>query len=123
MKSKKEILEIADQKIKDGELLVDNSRYVNGYYLSGYAIELYLKAVCTQVANKDDLFTETNLQLKAYSKYKVHNLEKLIDLANLKNALQTEQLNDPDFNDAWMFVTSQSGTSILWSERSDILIL
>jgi HEPN domain-containing protein len=114
MNTLKEILQIADQKMKDGEFLIDNNRYVNGCYLSGYAIELYLKAVCAK--KKDDLFTETNLKDPSYRIYKTHDLEKLIDLSGLRNDLQNERL-DANFDNAWLFVTSQSGTSILWSEK------
>lgn len=58
MNSKVNILSIADDCIESGQLLMQNNRYTKGCYLAGYAVELYLKAVITNVENRDDLFSE-----------------------------------------------------------------
>ena len=117
MDSKAEIIEIADQKLSDGTLLVDNSCYTNGCYIAGYVLELYLKAKITQVENRDDLFKVANLSSPQFEKYKTHNLYSLLKYAQLNRDLNNDRKNDKLLMPAWFYVTQQSNQSIRWSEQ------
>ena len=49
MNSNIEIRQLAEERLKDAQVLLANERHEGAFYLAGYAVELTLKAkVCTQ---------------------------------------------------------------------------
>jgi HEPN domain-containing protein len=86
----------ARAKLDDAILLFENKRYSNAYYLSGYAVELGLKAcVAAQMT------AETIPGKEVIKGILEHQASKLVGLAGLKAELKEQQDNDPDFAANW----------------------
>ncbi len=96
-------------RIKEAKVLLDNGYFNGAYYLLGYSVECALKAcVAKQVMRYD--FPDKQLTTGAYT----HNLNHLITTARLRNELNNEIRNDPDFQTNWAIVRD-------WSEQSRYL--
>lgn len=92
---------MAQAKLDDAKLLLDNKRYSNAYYLVGYAVELGLKAcIAGQIA------AETLPDKKMIEEvFRGHDLNKLVNLAGLRGELKKAQDASPDFSANWAIVT------------------
>ncbi len=104
---KRETLQrLASAKVVDAELLFQNGRYSNAYYLFGYGIEIALKARIARA-----FFAETipdkRLVLDIYS----HDLTKLVGLAQLTDALARRRKESLQFDANWALAAE-------WSEES-----
>jgi HEPN domain-containing protein len=104
--SKHRLLELAEAKLSDAKFLLDHNRPDNAYYLAGYAIELLLKAVLASrfladtIPSKElvrDIFT--------------HDLNRLLNLADLRRDLTERQDADPQFRGRWEIVLRWKETS------------
>ena len=104
--SKQSLVELAEAKLSDAKLLLTDRRSSNAYYLAGYAVELFLKAVLASrfladtIPSKElvrDIFT--------------HDLNKLLNLADLRQNLAQRQDADPEFRGRWEIV-------LKWNEAS-----
>lgn len=93
------------ERCEDARALLQLGRYAGAYYISGYAIECGLKAVIASQTKQDDF------PAKHASKYYVHDLTVLKDLAGLKSALDQETAADKLFRDNWQIVKD-------WNEES-----
>ncbi len=90
---KKENLQgIAEAKLVDATLLVQNQRWSNAYYLSGYAVEIGIKAV---IAKR--MAHETIPDLSFVKSIYQHGFKELIGVAGLTADLQAAQALDPQF--------------------------
>ena len=93
----------AQSKIDDALLLFKNKSYSNAYYLSGYAVEIGLKAciarhICNETVPDKDC-------LKGFLE---HKIEKLIGLAGLKPELDNEKNLNAEFAANWAIVSEWS---------------
>ena len=86
-----EIRKLANQRLKEAEILYQNGQYDGAYYLAGYAVELSLKAKICERLGLPNLFDETNSNnnsIKGISEIrktlKTHNLTVLLILCGLK---------------------------------------
>lgn len=97
---------LAVAKAADAQLLLANRRNANAFYLSGYAIELGLKAcIAKQIiaqAIPDRAFVNS-----IYN----HSFGNLVGVAGLSLALKEEQAADPTFATYW-------GIAGQWNESS-----
>ena len=93
-------------RVKDVECLAKNQRYSAAYYLSGYVIELALKALIA----KKFFFAQQIPDKKFVEKIHTHNLKVLIECANLNGKLAEEE-KDLLFKRYWGIVSE-------WSEAS-----
>lgn len=92
--------QMADEKILDARLLLQNNRFSNAYYLAGYAVELALKA-CVSRQFQTDVIPEKSLATAIW----VHDLPKLVSLAGLQPALATRSAMDLPFRTNWGIVS------------------
>jgi hypothetical protein len=76
-------------------VLLKNKKYSGAYYLAGYAVEFGLKA-CIAKKTKRHSYPDKDLAIKCYT----HDVEKLVELAGLKAALNA----DPDLLVNWGIV-------------------
>jgi HEPN domain-containing protein len=112
--TKQHLVQLAEEKLRDARILLQNGSGGNAYYLAGYAVELMFKAVLASqiraetIPSRDlvkDLFT--------------HDLNKLLGVADLRHALSERQDADPQFRGRWEVVLSWKETSRYDFRNSD----
>ncbi|WP_336069952.1 HEPN domain-containing protein [Nitratireductor rhodophyticola] len=87
---------LARAKLGDAKLLLEHGRASNAYYLSGYAIELALKA-CIAKQISEDTIPDKNFIKNVYS----HDFPTLAGLAGLSRELKNEIARDLSFSANW----------------------
>jgi HEPN domain-containing protein len=97
---------LAELRVKDARLLIDNGQYDGGYYLAGYAVECAFKAVIA-VRTRQHEFPDVNIAKKVYT----HNLKELLEASGLKGTFDQEFARDPDLRENWDTVREWSETS------------
>ena len=98
---------LAEVRIREALVLLENQCYEGAYYLAGYAVECALKACIARKTNQYDFPPDRNTINRIYS----HNLEWLLREAGLENALREQCQSNPTFAEYWGFVTRWSETS------------
>jgi hypothetical protein len=89
---KKEIESLAKLRIRDAEVLLHARSWSAAYYLSGYSIELALKA-CISSQFSSETIPDKALVKDIFS----HEYVKLIGLAGLRRTLDEKLNTDRDF--------------------------
>lgn len=97
---------LAGVRLSEAKILLDNRKYDGAYYLSGYVIECALKACIARQVRRFQ-FPDKNLANNCYT----HDLNKLVNLANLKPDLDRHISNNNNFEINWTIVKD-------WSEES-----
>lgn len=111
MKCKADIEKLAEIKINASHCLVNNAFYDDAYYLSGYAIELCLKARICKILGVDDFFNfDKKVAKELYRPYKNHDYTELILLSGLHSEFEN-LLGDPDFKVKWSILNK-------WNEKA-----
>jgi len=77
---------LAEMRIADAQSLFQAGRYEGAYYLAGYAVECAIKACIAKLVRRHDFLPEREIVSKIY----VHDIEKLIGVAGLKNEWENE---------------------------------
>jgi hypothetical protein len=90
---------VAQAKLDDARLLLQNGRFSNAYYLAGYAIEIGLKA-CIAKQISADTIPDKNFVNAIFQ----HGLKGLVSVAGLSTALKEKETNDPIFATNWGLV-------------------
>lgn len=90
---------IAQAKIDDAQLLLQSRRFSNAYYLSGYAIEMGLKACIAKMISAHMIPDKRFIQ-----DIHTHDLKSLVGLSGLKGELKTREDADPAFAANWSLV-------------------
>ena len=83
--NRKDLKRIARVRLKEASILLKNRHYAGAYYLAGYCIECAIKACIAKQVKRFE-FPDKDLANQAWS----HDLEKLIGIAGLKQALQED---------------------------------
>jgi HEPN domain-containing protein len=104
--SKAFLMELAEAKLDDAKFLLAGGRSGNAYYLAGYAVELLLKAVLA-LRFRADTIPAPELGRGIFT----HDLNKLLNLAELRSRLAGKQDDDPEFRARWEIV-------LRWDEGS-----
>ena len=86
--TKAKLIELSEAKLADAKLLLAAGRSGNAYYLAGYAAELMLKAILSGQF-KADTIPDRTLTRDIF----VHDLAKLMRLANLEDALNDNSIS------------------------------
>jgi HEPN domain-containing protein len=97
---------LAEERLRDGEILLANGRYGAAYYIIGYAVECGLKACIAKLTRAEDFYDKT----LARNIFK-HDLEELANYARLSAVFVQMGQKDPFFAANWAQVSS-------WSEES-----
>ena len=88
---------LANARIEDARILLDNSQWTGAYYMAGLGVECALKS-CLAAAVKEYDFPDKDFVNAMY----VHNLERLLRLnGGLWNSLQTDIKADPKLDINW----------------------
>lgn len=96
MIAKSELETLSEMRLADALELFKSGRYSAAYYLSGYAVELGIKACIAKVFHANTIPDKAFVNA-IYS----HKLDELLGLAGLKKLLQDDMINDPDLSAAW----------------------
>ena len=97
---------LAAIRLNDAVLLLQNERYSSAYYLSGYAIELSLKA-CIAKSFQPNAIPDKTFVNKIYE----HNLVSLFSLAGLMIEFEDARKANAQLEAAWGIVSK-------WTEVS-----
>lgn len=97
---------VAEEKLADAALLLENERWSNAYYLFGYAVEVALKVVVAKRFRADEIPDRAYVN-KVYT----HDLVALLNLADLENARRARGDTDGVFAANWAVVAN-------WDEAS-----
>jgi hypothetical protein len=97
---------IAQLKIDDAVILLQNGRVSNAYYLAGYAIEIGLKACIAATVSPETIPDKTFLR-----NVLSHQFSALVGLAGLTGVLKEQQDKDADFASYWAIVNEWSPDS------------
>lgn len=115
MNTSEEIKNLADLRLEEAEILLNNGKSNGAFYLLGYTIELYLKSKICRLLNIDDLFDE-RCNLKRYFEGKnpffSHDLNTLLVFSGLKRKFdEAKSENQVLFKTTSMLID-------VWSEKS-----
>lgn len=101
MKNPEEIKKLAQQRLKEAEILFQNGMCDGAFYLAGYSVELTLKAKICERLGIPNLYDETDTtanSIKGISEIrkilKTHNLFILLIFSGLKVKFDTAKAND-----------------------------
>jgi hypothetical protein len=106
MLNKNDLQRLAEMRLEDSVLLLRNNKASSAYYLSGYAVELAIKASAAKLF-QNDAIPDKNLINALYS----HNLEQLMATSGLLPQLNAAIRKDSVFGANWGIVTK-------WNEAS-----
>ena len=98
---------LAEVRIKEALVMLENQCYEGAYYLAGYAVECALKACIARNTNQYDFPPDRNTVSRIYS----HNLEGLLQVAGLERERRAQAEARPAFSVYWKCVTD-------WSEEA-----
>jgi hypothetical protein len=115
MNSSQEIKSLADLRLEEAQILLDNGKTNGAFYLLGYTIELYLKYKLCKLLDIDDLFAN-NCPLKKHfegrNPFYSHDLNTLLVFSGLKNKFDVEKSTN-----RIIFKTTSLLVDV-WSEKS-----
>ena len=94
---------IAETRVREAKILLDNGEFAGAYYLFGYAVECALKsAIAKQIKEHD--FPDKKLVTDSYT----HDLDRLLSLSGLRIDFNKETAANPAFNINWGVVKDWS---------------
>ncbi len=95
--------QLAAERLADAEVLFQAGRYSGAWYVSGYVLEVALKAVVCRTLRVPE-YPESALRSKAF---KTHDVAELVLLAGLQAKLAAE-IKNAGFQRNWETVTEWS---------------
>ncbi len=104
--NRSELQSLADHRVQDAEALLGSERWQAAYYLLGYAVECALKACAARRFGEHEV-PDKKVVLDFYT----HDLEKLLNVAELKSMKEDRAKVDSGFKVNWSIVNQ-------WSEAS-----
>jgi HEPN domain-containing protein len=93
-------------RLEDAKILLRNGRYEGCYYLSGYVVECGLKACIAKLTKRYD-FPDKSLGKEVFT----HDLTRLLTMAKLEAARDTEFRLDNEFRLNWLVVRERGEQS------------
>ena len=106
IETKAEFQELAELRLLEAKALLDRGMWDGAYYLTGYAVELALKACIIKTLMATDAFPDKEFSKNCYT----HAVEKLVTLAKLDGLRKTATDADPDLLANWALARD-------WSEE------
>lgn len=108
-----QLQQVAEERIRDAEALLNAGQWSGAYYLAGYAVECGLKACIAKLINQHD-FPDKELTQKAYT----HRIDVLVDAARLETQRKAVATANVAFLNNWVIVRdwNESARYQLWSE-------
>ena len=104
--TKRDLEALSRARLEEAFALQAAGKFSGAYYLAGYAVELALKA-CIAGSFRAAVLPDNRFVQRVYS----HNLEELLGLAGLSEALKRDEAADPALAGSWGVVRD-------WNEQS-----
>lgn len=101
-----QLQQLAEERVRDAEALLNAGQWSGAYYLAGYAIECALKACIAKLINQYD-FPDKDLASKSYT----HKIGNLVDVAELELLRKTDAEANPGLGRNWQVVKD-------WDEKA-----
>jgi HEPN domain-containing protein len=98
--------QLAELRLAEAKLLLENGLPFGAYYLAGYAVECALKSIIATGFRANEI-PDKSLVNSVYT----HNLNELVNLAGLRRPLQDDMSLDADLKASWTTVSN-------WSEHA-----
>ena len=95
---------LANLRIKEAKILLENRYYAGSYYLAGYAVECALKACIAKRTKRYDFPPPTGVIRNIYT----HELETLMKSANLWTSFSRDAATNPTLAAYWVAVKAWS---------------
>jgi HEPN domain-containing protein len=100
MLTTKQLRDLANARMKDVDVLFAAGRYDGASYLSGYVVELRLKArICSTL--KWTGFPETKKEFEGLSSFKTHDLDVLLRLCGREAQIKKTLLAEWSIVNSW----------------------
>jgi HEPN domain-containing protein len=99
--NRSELQQLADLRIREAKVLLDNNCYQGAYYLAGYAIECAFKA-CIAKETKEYDFPDKKVANKSYT----HDLSELLRLARLDDKMDDAKKLNKVVETYWALVVT-----------------
>jgi HEPN domain-containing protein len=96
---------LSELRLRDAEVLLEGQRWDAAYYLLGYSVECALKACVAKQFRADDVPDR-----KLVNSFYTHELDKLLDIAELQMDMEREARTDSDFAINWATVKDWNET-------------
>ena len=91
MISRNELRQIARERLKDAEALLNADRYDGAVYLGGHVVELALKSRICKVLIWQG-FPQTSGEFQNFQSFKTHDLDVLLSLSGFEDKIRTNYL-------------------------------
>lgn len=89
MISTKDLQAIARARLRDAQVLLKGKRFDGAFYLSGYAVELALKArICRTLKWRD--FPQSGREFEDFRSLRTHNLEVLLKFSGVEERIRAK---------------------------------
>jgi hypothetical protein len=93
MISIEDLRKIAQGRLKDAEVLIDSERYDGAVYLSGYAVEIALKARICQTLKWTE-YPFSRKEFEGYKSFCTHDLDILLHLSGIEEDIKTNYFTE-----------------------------
>lgn len=93
---------LAELRIKEARILLDAASFPGAFYLAGYAVECALKACIAKETKQHDFPDKPERIRDFYS----HDLEKLLNLAKLRDKLEYDMKSNKALRAYWNAVVN-----------------
>jgi HEPN domain-containing protein len=105
--------QLAEERIRDAEALLNAGQWSGAYYLAGYAVEWALKACIAKLTNQYD-YPDKDRAQRCYT----HKIDVLVLVAGLKNQHKIDMVANPALATNWLIVKDWDETARyeLWTE-------
>ncbi len=100
---RRDFQKIADNRLSEAEILLNNGYYNGAYYLAGYAIECAFKACIAKQIKKHTIPGK-----KFINDTFTHDFDRLANVAGLKVKLQDKIESSDQFEENWSIVKDWS---------------
>jgi HEPN domain-containing protein len=115
-----ELQRLARDRLRDAKHLLTGRRWAAAYYLTGYAVECALKSCIIAHLMRTDDFPARRYSEQCWT----HDLEQLVELADLEADLAAATAGDPDLKDNWNKAKDwDESTRYTWRGKVDALAL
>jgi HEPN domain-containing protein len=101
-----ELQQLAEERVRDAEALLNSGQWSGAYYLAGYAVECGLKACVAKLTNMHD-FPNKDFAAKCYT----HKIESLVEVAGVKNQRDADTRANVALGANWLIVKD-------WDEKA-----
>ena len=105
-----QLQELAGERLRDAEALLNAGRWSGAYYMAGYVVECALKACIAKLTNLHD-FPDKDLAVRRFT----HKIEALVAVSGVKRQRDADMAANVALAVSWLTVQD-------WDEKSRYLM-